>query len=333
MLLRELAQRRRVTSDSFERVQICKTMNHVQRRITRRKKELQAERAVESARLPKWQMGSGGYGPLRETENGEEAINHLEKQRLLTRYFGDIFASTTNPALPSWIYRRWSPRVLHHFRPLNQLWVRDALMKMAKQKTSGEDKVVTEMLLELDEDILEEVVLLFRDRLLNQDDSTWNIWEHHMVALIPKPNKDATLIKNLRPIAVLSVIYKWYSRCLGLLCQDELQKVSTVQTAFPPGRQAEEVLFTIRQLVEKNNGWKKDISLCVLDTDIAKAYDYVTFELVEKGLTKKGVPKPIIAAWLREIPRQSLFPFPEEDPCCRETRWLRQSSWPAWIYY
>ena len=121
-----------------------------------------------------------------------------------------------------------------------------------------------------------------------------------MVALIPKPNKDTTLMKNLRPIAVPPVIYKWYSRCLGLLCQDELQKVSVFQTAFTPGRQAEEVLFTIRQLVEKNNEWKKDISICILDTDIAKAYDHVTFELVEKGLKKKGVPKPIIAAWLRE---------------------------------
>ena len=95
------------------------------------------------------------------------------------------------------------------------------------------------MLLELDEDILEEIALLFRDRLLNQDDCAWNVWEHHVVALIPKPNKDATLIKNLRPIAVLPVIYKWYSRCLGLLCQDELQKVSVFQTAFTPGRQAE----------------------------------------------------------------------------------------------
>ena len=45
------------------------------------------------------------------------------------------------------------------------------------------------MLLELDEDILEEVALLFRDRLLNQDASTWNILEHHMVALIPKPQQ------------------------------------------------------------------------------------------------------------------------------------------------
>ena len=31
------------------------------------------------------------------------------------------------------------------------------------------------MLLELDEDMLEEVALLFRDRLLNQNASTWNI--------------------------------------------------------------------------------------------------------------------------------------------------------------
>ena len=132
-LLRELAQRRRVTSDSFERVGICNTMSHIQRRVKRREMELQAERTVETARLPKWQLGGGGYGPLRETEHGEEATNHLEKQRLLTRYFGDIFASTTNPVLPAWIHRRWSPRVLKNLRPLNQLWVREALTKMAKK--------------------------------------------------------------------------------------------------------------------------------------------------------------------------------------------------------
>ena len=41
--------------------------------------------------------------------------------------------------------------MLQNLRPLNQLWVRDALTKMEKNKTSGEDMVVTEMLLELDD--------------------------------------------------------------------------------------------------------------------------------------------------------------------------------------
>ena len=113
------------------------------------------------------------------------------------------------------------------------------------------------MLLELDEDILEEIAFLLRDRLLDQDDSAWNLWEHHMVALVPKPNKDATQIKNLRPVAVLPVIYKWYSRRFGLLCQEEVQNISVPQKTFTSGRQAEEVLCTIRQLLEKNNEWTK----------------------------------------------------------------------------
>ena len=113
----DMVRRRRVTSDSFVRVDICKTMNHIQRRDKRREMELQAERTVESARLPKWQLGTGGHGPLRETEHGEEAISHFEKQNLLTRYFGNIFASKTNPVLPDWIHRRWSPRVLENLRP------------------------------------------------------------------------------------------------------------------------------------------------------------------------------------------------------------------------
>ena len=112
VLLRELARRRRVTSDSFERVDICKTMNHIQRRVKRREMESVAERTVESARLQKWQLGAGGHGLLRESDHGEEAISHLEKKNLLTRYFGHIFASTTNPVLPDWVHRRWSPRVL-----------------------------------------------------------------------------------------------------------------------------------------------------------------------------------------------------------------------------
>ena len=100
VLLRELARRRRVASDSFERVNICKTTNHIQRRIKRRELELQAERTVESARLPKWQLGTGGHGPLRETEHGEEAISHLEKQGLLTRFFGHtgLGTSTLEPS-------------------------------------------------------------------------------------------------------------------------------------------------------------------------------------------------------------------------------------------
>ena len=44
----------------------------------------------------------------------------------------------------------------------------------------------------------------------------------------------------------------------------------------------------------------KDISFCVLDINATKACDQVTYELVEKRRTPKGVPRDIIAAWPRE---------------------------------
>ena len=77
---------------------------------------------------------------------------------------------------------------------------------------------MTEILQELDGNILEDVALLFKDPLLNFTDSSWNAWEHHMVSPIPKPNKIATFVTHLRPNAVLPVIHTWYSRRLGFLC-------------------------------------------------------------------------------------------------------------------
>ena len=52
--LRDLARQRRITVDSFDGVNICKTTYHVQRRMKRRELDRQAATTVETARLPKW---------------------------------------------------------------------------------------------------------------------------------------------------------------------------------------------------------------------------------------------------------------------------------------
>ena len=96
VLLRELARRRRVTSDSFERVNICKTMNHIQRRVKRRELELQAERTVESARLPKWQLGTGGHGPLRWRRSDKPSRKAKSSDQVFWSYL--CFHDTSNSA-------------------------------------------------------------------------------------------------------------------------------------------------------------------------------------------------------------------------------------------
>eukprot|EP00971_Amphidinium_carterae_P326327 6457033-Amphidinium_carterae.1 len=79
---------------------------------------------------------------------------------------------------------------------------------MSLGKTCAEDRVVAEMLIGLPEEVYDKVAEVFRLRLLNLPPvARDNVWDRHVVRLIKK----TVLVKSLtdvRPIAVLPVIYK-----------------------------------------------------------------------------------------------------------------------------
>ena len=127
-------------------------------------------------------------------------------------------------------------------------------------------------------------------------------WDTHLVRLILKPGKGGQKLADFRPIAVLPVIYKWYSRCLLELAKDDLANIDTVQHAFRPKRQAHEVISCLRNVVEKCLEWK-EITCCILDCDISKAYDFTDHREVVRSCRKAGTPIILIAAWLREWQR------------------------------
>ena len=136
---------------------------------------------------------------------------------------------------------------------------------MSKGKSCGEDMVVVEMLLQLDEATIDIVADMFKMRMagvLSKEDE--DVWNKHMVRLIPKkPNP--VMIKDFRPIALLPVVYKWYSRVLGDLGMPWLIKLSPYQYAFRKCHQAHEVLHILRSLVEKSIEWSNICSLFVTD--------------------------------------------------------------------
>ncbi len=59
------------------------------------------------------------------------------------------------------------------------------------------------------------------------------------------------LVKDFRPIAVLPVIYKLYSRALDMLAATECRKLCAPHFDFRKFHQAHEVVFAMRQSVEK----------------------------------------------------------------------------------
>ena len=93
---------------------------------------------------------------------------------------------------------------------------------------------------------------VFRARLLNipptcDDDA----WATHCICLVPKKAQGIRTIKDFRPIALLPTLYKLYSITLGLLAGPSLHALKTPQFAFRRSHQAHEVVFILRNLVEK----------------------------------------------------------------------------------
>ena len=152
--------------------------------------------------------------------------------------------------VPNWIWENWDPKVLDEFPLLDRDLLRIALLRMARGKTCAEDKIVAEMLFCLSDEALDVIALSFRLRLLNTpDESSDQTWSHHVVSLIMK-KANATAATDFRPIAILPVLYKWYSRVLMLLVPEQIQDISRFQFAFRKHHQATEVIFILRRLIE-----------------------------------------------------------------------------------
>eukprot|EP00974_Lingulodinium_polyedra_P026518 2558413-Lingulodinium_polyedra.AAC.1 len=126
----------------------------------------------------------------------------------------------------------------------------------------------------------------------------------HLVSLLPKI-PGATHLRDFRPIGVLPVLYKWYSRCLQLLAGDVSSGLSRYQFAFRPGRAAHDVVATLRWLCEKALEWPGRMRLVVLDGDIRKAYDYCRHSQVLRGAEAASLPPVLVSAWIREIRNMS----------------------------
>ena len=109
----------------------------------------------------------------------------------------------------------------------------------------------------------------FKLRLLNHDSKDSDIvWDSQSVLLILKKVK-AVFITDFRPIAIISVVQKLYSRVLLQFADGRFNHLGAPQFAFRNGHQAHEPIHIIRTMVEKAVEW--NVPLFVLDGDIAKA--------------------------------------------------------------
>ena len=68
------------------------------------------------------------------------------------------------------------------------------------------------------------------------------------------------------------------------------------QYGHVPGRQAHEVVFILRRIVEQANEWR--IPIFVMDCDVAAASDHVSHHLIFDAMEALNVPPVLVAAWI-----------------------------------
>ena len=265
------------------------------------KKALEAERGQNGGKIV-WscirdmQRGKRGLVPVKMTvvreENGNPCSSPEAQQQRWRRHFSDILNLQSNFSAEELEMVRQRPLRPEMAAPPSEEELGSALGKMKNGKVGGESGILPEMLRAAcsEED--------FTKRLLELVGDVWRECEvptdWRDAVLVPLPKKgDLSLCDNWRGIALLEVVGKVVARVL----QERLQKLAEdllpeSQCGFRKSRSCTDMIFTIRQLVEKS--WEHTTKSFFTFIDLKKAYDFIPLKAVWRVLTKLGVPEETV---------------------------------------
>jgi hypothetical protein len=108
---------------------------------------------------------------------------------------------------------------------------------------------------------------------------------YELISLIPKL-KEANNIKQYRPICLLGVDYKWFTKVLTMRLADSI--ISKTHSDFLPGRNIlEGVVILHETLHEMRRQKRKGI---IMKLDFEKTYDKVPWPFLMEVLERKRFP-------------------------------------------
>ena len=203
-----------------------------------------------------------------------------------------------------WIHDAFNAEDLDDIGQIDGSLLNHLILEMPLGKVGSEDQIVVEMLRHLDVDVLDLLADVFRLRLLGHHsehyDDSWKVCVANLVAKVKRPET----IKQFRPIAILPVLSKLYSKLILFLAKPHMRELRGPQFAFTQGHQPHEVVYILRALIERSIEW--NIPIWILDGDIQKAYDNTRHNCILGAILDAGCPHILAAAWLRECGSMSI---------------------------
>ena len=173
-----------------------------------------------------------------------------------------------------------------HSDPFTMVELQQALSKMKAGKAKDTAGIVAEMLTQGGTCLHEAILDLFNDILLPQAELPES-WKKTRLVVLHKKG-DRAMPKNYRPIAILPVLYKLFSRMLCVRIQDAiLRDQSPDQAAYRKSFSTCDHLLALTLLLEKSKEWENEVWVCLVAFE--KAFDTVAHEKLWATLWTMGV--------------------------------------------
>ena len=118
-------------------------------------------------------------------------------------------------------------------------------------------------------------------------------WHHSIFQMIPKSGK-LTDTKNWRPISILPILYKLFSRLLYDRISHRLLEYQSVdQNAFTPGIRIEDALLSAEASIEY--ALEYNVPLWMMSLDLRKAFDTIDHKFLLQSIGYHGLDPAYIS--------------------------------------
>ena len=285
----QLLQQRRASTTKQERADLSKQIKKELRRHMRQKQNKQLD-VILSEFVDLDRTSSLLHDPVKSSRKVGGAEPSPSE---FASFLGDIFASTSTFSSQSVASLLQYAR-LNGFAAIPSFRLKElqkTLQRMKNRKCADKDGILAEMLKYASPDLQQALLDIYNGML-----STGCLeptWQNTLFSMLPKSG-DLSAPGNWRPIAILKITYKIFSRLIYQRLRQRLEEQQSCdQCGFRPNLSVDDAFVVLDTICGKALEW--NMPLWFASLDLRKAFDRIEYGALFSALESQGVDRAYLA--------------------------------------